>query len=154
MTARFRGATFNMIRPRTSITARAESGLGRAGPCTRARPFCIVRASSTVTYARSNHSAAQKNHHARSRAMFMSMPEMLPGRSLAPKTSSCLGSASAQEGRDAVRTSERILKLGRLRLRGPRGSQDEFVLAAIAQNLRGFASLDARPPLAQALRVA
>src|SRR5207344_2743000 len=29
---------------------------------------------------------------------------------------------------------KRILKLGRLRLRGPRGAQDEFVLAAIAQN--------------------
>jgi hypothetical protein len=31
---------------------------------------------------------------------------------------------------------KRILKLGRLRLRGPRGAQDEFTLAAIAQNLR------------------
>ena len=28
---------------------------------------------------------------------------------------------------------KRILKPGRLRLRGPRGAQDEFVLAAIAQ---------------------
>src|ERR1700710_2089925 len=36
---------------------------------------------------------------------------------------------------------KRILKLGRLRLRGPRGAQDEFVLAAIAQNLRRLASL-------------
>jgi transposase len=41
---------------------------------------------------------------------------------------------------------KRILKLGRLRLRGPQGAQDEFVLAAIAQNLRRFASLVARPP--------
>jgi hypothetical protein len=31
---------------------------------------------------------------------------------------------------------KRILRLGRLRLRGPRGAQDEFTLAAIAQNLR------------------
>jgi hypothetical protein len=31
---------------------------------------------------------------------------------------------------------KRILKLGRLRLRGPRSAQDEFTLAAIAQNLR------------------
>ena len=46
---------------------------------------------------------------------------------------------------------KRILKLGRLRLRGPRGAQDEFVLAAIAQNLRRFAALVARPPPAQAL---
>ncbi len=49
---------------------------------------------------------------------------------------------------------KRILKLGRLRLRGPRGAQDEFVLAAIAQNLRRLASLVARPPPAQALCIA
>jgi hypothetical protein len=41
---------------------------------------------------------------------------------------------------------KRILRLGRLRLRGPRGAQDEFTLAAIAQNLRRFAKLVARPP--------
>lgn len=40
---------------------------------------------------------------------------------------------------------KRILRLGRLRLRGPRGAQDEFVLAAIAQNLRRFAKLVGRP---------
>ncbi|UPJ94929.1 transposase [Bradyrhizobium sp. 172] len=49
---------------------------------------------------------------------------------------------------------KRILKLGRLRLRGPQGAQDEFVLAAIAQNLRRLASLVARAPPAQALRIA
>jgi hypothetical protein len=49
---------------------------------------------------------------------------------------------------------KRILKLGRLRLRGPRGAQDEFVLAAIAQNLRRLVSLVARPPPVQALCVA
>jgi hypothetical protein len=46
---------------------------------------------------------------------------------------------------------KRILRLGRLRLRGPRGAQDEFTLAAIAQNLRRLAKLVARaPPLAVA----
>jgi hypothetical protein len=35
---------------------------------------------------------------------------------------------------------KRILKLGRLRLRGPCGAQDEFTLAAIAQNLRRLAN--------------
>jgi hypothetical protein len=49
---------------------------------------------------------------------------------------------------------KRILKLGRLRLRGPRGAQDEFVLAAIAQNLRRLALLVARPPPTQALCIA
>jgi hypothetical protein len=38
------------------------------------------------------------------------------------------------------------LRLGRLRLRGPRGAQFEFTLAAIAQNLRRLAKLVARPP--------
>ena len=45
---------------------------------------------------------------------------------------------------------KRILRLGRLRLRGPRGAQDEFTLAAIAQNLRRLAKLVARPPPAVA----
>jgi hypothetical protein len=34
---------------------------------------------------------------------------------------------------------KRILKLDRLRLRGPNGAHDEFLLAAIAQNLRRMA---------------
>jgi len=46
---------------------------------------------------------------------------------------------------------KRILRLGRLRLRGPRGAQDEFTLGAIAQNLRRLAKLVARPPPAAAL---
>ena len=41
---------------------------------------------------------------------------------------------------------KRILRLGRPRLRGPRGAQFEFTLAAIAQNLRRLAKLVARPP--------
>jgi transposase len=41
---------------------------------------------------------------------------------------------------------KRILRLGRLRLRGPWGAQFEFTLAAIAQNLRRLAKLVARPP--------
>ncbi len=36
---------------------------------------------------------------------------------------------------------ERILKLDRLRLRGPDGAKDEFLLAATAQNLRKLAKL-------------
>src|SRR5262245_29518140 len=45
---------------------------------------------------------------------------------------------------------KRILRLGRLRLRGPLGAQDEFTLAATAQNLRRLAKLVARPPPAPA----
>ena len=41
---------------------------------------------------------------------------------------------------------KRILRLGRLRLRGPSGAQFEFTLAAIAQNLRRLAKIAARSP--------
>jgi hypothetical protein len=36
---------------------------------------------------------------------------------------------------------KRILRLARLRLRGPSGAKDEFLLAATAQNLRKLAKL-------------
>jgi hypothetical protein len=36
---------------------------------------------------------------------------------------------------------KRILRLTRLRLRGPNGANDEFLLAATAQNLRRLARL-------------
>ena len=55
--------------------------------------------------------------------------------------------AFAQSRRDRKRVEmlfahlKRILRLGRLRLRGPRGAQFEFTLAAIAQNLRRLAKL-------------
>jgi hypothetical protein len=45
---------------------------------------------------------------------------------------------------------KRILKLDRLRLRGPSGAHDEFTLAATAQNLRKLAKLVAPPELAVA----
>ncbi|MEH2519559.1 IS5 family transposase [Bradyrhizobium sp. AZCC 1610] len=60
--------------------ARAESNLGQVAQCMRARRFCIVPASSTAMYAHSNPSAAQKSHHARSRAISMSMPATSPDR--------------------------------------------------------------------------
>jgi hypothetical protein len=40
---------------------------------------------------------------------------------------------------------KRILKLDRLRLRGPTGARDEFILAATAQNLRKMAKLVPMP---------
>jgi Transposase DDE domain len=41
---------------------------------------------------------------------------------------------------------KRILRLDRLRLRGPSGAQDEFLLAATVQNLRKLAKLIPCPP--------
>jgi len=40
---------------------------------------------------------------------------------------------------------KRILRLDRLRLRGPNGARDEFLLAATAQNLRKLARLIPMP---------
>jgi len=45
---------------------------------------------------------------------------------------------------------KRILKLDRLRLRGPNGAKDEFHLAAAAQNLRKLAKIRPMPGLAMA----
>lgn len=45
---------------------------------------------------------------------------------------------------------KRILRLGRLRLRGPNGARDEFLLAATAQNLRKLAKLIPPPTPATA----
>jgi transposase InsO family protein len=42
---------------------------------------------------------------------------------------------------------KRILKTDRLRLRGPNGARDEFLLAATAQNLRKLAKLIPAPNL-------
>ena len=60
--------------------------------------------------------------------------------------------AFAQSRRDRKKVEmlfahlKRILRLSRLRLRGPNGARFEFTLAAIAQNLRRLAKLVARPP--------
>ncbi len=48
---------------------------------------------------------------------------------------------------------KRILRMGRLRLRGPAGAQFEFMFAAIAQNLRRLAKLIVHPPDAANPRV-
>ena len=53
------------------------------------------------------------------------------------------GLSPSEEDRDAVRASQADLRLTRLRLRGPNGARDEFLLAATAQNLRRLARLKA-----------
>ena len=68
--------------------------------------------------------------------------------------------ASSWEGRTSRRLRKkiemlfahlkRILKLDRLRLRGPNGARDDFILAATAQNLRKMAKLIPMPTLRSA----
>jgi hypothetical protein len=45
---------------------------------------------------------------------------------------------------------KRILKLDRLRLRGPNGARDEFIIAASAQNVRKMAKLIPMPTVEHA----
>jgi hypothetical protein len=65
--------------------------------------------------------------------------------------------AYAQSRRDRKKVEmlfahlKRILNLSRLRLRGMNGARDEFLLAAIAQNLRRLAKTWHPPPNAPAL---
>jgi hypothetical protein len=122
---------------RTSI-----AGLASAIRQTLGRHFCIVPASSAAMYAHSNPSAIQKTHRARCRATSMQRPR---------RARSFAGTEDFEKSRRERKKIEmrfahlkRILKLDRLRLRGPRGAQDEFVLAAIAQNLRRLVALVAR----------
>ncbi len=125
----------------------------RRHSCMRGRPCSIAPANSTATDARSRSRCCPKEparkiprdiyEHARDVA-----------RSLA-------GTEAFEQSRHDRKRIEmrfahlkRILRMGRLRLRGPRGAQDEFTLAAIAQNLRRLAKLVTGPPLQAALCVA
>jgi len=63
-----------------------------------------VPAGATAVYAHSNHSAAQRSHHARSRAISMSAPATLPGLSLAPRASNSRD-VSARRSRCGLHTS-------------------------------------------------
>ncbi len=66
-------------------------------------------------------------------------------RDLARKIAKTEANATSRRQRKKVEMLfahlKRILKLGRLRLRGPCGAHDEFLLAATAQNLRKLAKL-------------
>ena len=79
------------------------------------------------------------------RSIYEEARDVAPGRWPRPRRSS----NQAATGNDVEMLFahlKRILRLGRLRLRGPCGAQFEFTLAAIAQNVRRLAKLVARPP--------
>ena len=109
--------------------------------------------SSTAMYTRTNRTAVQKEP---SRKIPRDIHEH--ARDVARSFAGTEGFETSRRERKKIEMRfahlKRILKLGRLRLRGPRGAQDEFVRAAVAQNLRRLASLVARPPPAQALCIA
>src|SRR6059036_1276716 len=132
-----------------SMCARKASSSTQQVGSTMARHFSIVKGPLIVALARSRLSVAQKHPGAKFHAASTKMREA--ARALANTQ------AFEQSRRDRKRVEmlfahlKRILKLGRLRLRGPCGAQDEFTLAAIAQNLRRLAKLLGRPPPAPAV---
>ncbi|WP_352805904.1 transposase [Mesorhizobium sp. M0340] len=74
--------------------------------------------------------------------------QTLCGRQLADARSKIGTAPDAQSGKKVEMLFahlKRILRLDRLRLRGPNGAKDEFHLAAAAQNLRKLAKLIPMP---------
>jgi DDE family transposase len=84
------------------------------------------------------------------RGISLALPAPLPS----PRPFSCSATGTVKRVEMLFAHLKRILRLGRLRLRGPRGAQFEFTLAAIAQNLRRLAKVIARPPPTAAACVA
>src|SRR3954452_13399444 len=83
--------------------------------------------------ARSNPVAAQKNRLARSSARSTKGRGTWPAKLPKPKPTE---PPARKKVEMLFAHLKRILKLDRLRLRGPNGARDEFHLAATAQNLR------------------
>ena len=93
---------------------------------------------------------------ARSPAKNMKTPAKLPATSTARQCMfTCTRGAKTKQYAISMRLRKkvemlfahlkRILGLGRLRLRGPCGANDEFLLAATAQNLRKLAKIFPAP---------
>ena len=116
------------------------------------RPYFISRACSTVVLPAQGAMLSKRLPRRIPRSIYEEARDV--ARALA-KTK-----AFEQSRRDRKRVEmlfahlKRILQFGRLRLRGPRGAQFEFTLAALAQNLRRLAKLVARwPPAVDACLV-
>jgi hypothetical protein len=134
------------------MSARKASRCTQQAGSMTARRFSIVPGPPIVALARSRHGAARRHPSKIPRSIYQDARDV--ARALAGTE------AFEQSCRDRKRVEmlfahlKRILKLGRLRLRGPRGAQDEFTLAAIAQNLRRLAKLAVKPPPTVALCLA
>src|ERR1700737_3280518 len=148
MMAPSRGATFDMTRQATFTTAQAGSGLGRVAPCMRGKTLLYRASKLDCDVCPLKPQCCPKEP---SRKIPRDIHEH--ARDVARSFAGTEGFEQSRRERKKIEMRfahlKRILRLGRLRLRGPRGAQDEFVLAAIAQNLRRLASLVARPPPAQ-----
>jgi hypothetical protein len=89
---------------------------------------------------------ARTDHLKKGRAKGQSAPRNLPNATVA----SCPNRKCVSHGKSLASSPDAysrygILRLDRLRLRGPCGARDEFLLAATAQNLRKLAKLIPMP---------
>src|ERR1700692_2992715 len=100
----------------------------------------IAPANMTATPASSSRVVVRKYPPARSRVQFTRTPETLRATSPRPRPT-CLSRRERKKIEMLFANLKRILRLDRLRLRGPSGAQDEFLLAATVQNLRKLAKL-------------
>jgi hypothetical protein len=130
------------VRSCENIAARSPC---RAKASQRTARSAIAPLNTTATPACSNPSAVRICPHARSCDPFMkplvTRPVRSPRLRLTP-------SHVANEKRSVEMLFahlKRIFRLDRLRLRGPNGAKDEFLLAATAQNLRKLAKLISHP---------
>ena len=89
--------------------------------------------------ANSKPSAVRTRSPARSRETLMKTPATWPVRT--PQLRNTWRPVAVERKSRCYAHLKRILRLARLRLRGPNGAKDEFLLAATAQNLRRLARL-------------
>ena len=97
------------------------------------------RANRTATPARSSPGAARTCLRAKSHAPFIK--PLVIRRAIANTEAYAVSRRERKKVEMLFAHLKRILRLDRLRLRGPSGAKDEFLLAATAQNLRKLAKL-------------
>ena len=107
--------------------------------------FCVLwrrstsRASTTATPARSSQSAAKRAARKITRSIHEAARDK--ARAIAKTEAYAVSRRERKKVEMLFAHLKRILRLDRLRLRGPSGAKDEFLLAATAQNLRKLARL-------------
>jgi hypothetical protein len=124
------------VRSCEDIAARSPC---RARASQRTARSAIAPLNETATSACSNPSAVQICPHARPRDPFMK--PLVKARAIAKTEAYAVSCRERKKVEMLFAHLKRILRLGRLRLRGPNGAKDEFLLAATAQNLRKLAKL-------------
>ena len=111
----------------------------------RRRHGALAQARSTVSPVPKSRAAAPRRPPARSCGTCMRAPATSRATSRQPKP--VTSSRERKKVEVLFAHLRQILRLDRLRLRGPNGARDEVLLAATAQNLRKMAKLHSTNPL-------